>query len=445
MTKEYKDGDKNLQKQIDELTKKLDLLLKMGDGKSDLSSLNELMKKLIDLENDYRDFVERVNIEEIYRQLKFLNETKADKRDLNDIKNKIVDLYDKYDNHQLEIDAINRRLDSLFNQLLNNEGGERPTINIDFSQYVSKIDFEKHKKENDEEFKKIWEELGKLKDLINQIFDILKDKANLSDLEDLRNELLAKIKELTLGCMKKFADKNETANNFKYLEDQIKKILDMLSKKDSLNDAENWLIAKKPINGYSCAACESYIGDLRDDTHKFIPWNKMPLRDPGDKLYRMGNGFSKMLQMLNFDNNGNVSLNPNVIHEATMGSNDSNSRVGSAFPGKVQNNNYNNTNSNNINYNNNNKPLFKKRIQSANPKGRTDLKNLNINKLQPSYLKEGNKSGFVSEIQKTKNESLPDLYEGGGNSKNEDGPKIMKIFKKTSSKKGGSKDNSAIS
>ena len=438
MTKEYKDGDQNLQKQID-------LLLKMGGGKSDLSSLNELMKKIIDLENDYRDFVERVNIDEIYRQLKFLNETKADKKDLNDIKNKIVDLYDKYDNHQLEIDAINRRLDSLFNQLLNNEGGERPTINIDFSQYLPKIDFEKHKKENDEEFKKIWEELGKLKDLINQIFDILKEKANLSDLEDLRNELLGKIKELTLGCMKKFADKNETANNFKYLEDQIKKILDMLSKKDSLNDAENWLIAKKPINGYSCAACESYIGDLRDDTHKFIPWNKMPLRDPGDKLYRMGNGFSKMLQMLNFDNNGNVSLNPNVIHEATMGSNDSNSRVGSAYPGKVQNNNYNNTNSNIINYNNNNKPLFKKRIQSANPKGRTDIKNLNINKLQPSYLKEGNKSGFVSEVQKTKNELLPDLYEGGGNSKNEDGPKITRIFRKTSSKKGGSKENREIS
>ena len=418
----------------------------MGSGKSDLSSLNELMKKIIDLENDYRDFVEKVNIEEIYRQLKYLHDTKADKKDLNDIKNKIVDLYDKYDNHQLEIDAINRRLDSLFNQLLNKEGGEAPKITIDFSQYVSKIDFDKHKKENDEEFKKIWEELGKLKDLINQIFDILKEKANLSDLEDLRNELLGKIRELTLGCMKKFADKNETANNFKYLEDQIKKILDMLSKKDSLNDAENWLIAKKPINGYSCAACESYIGDLKDDTHKFIPWNKMPLRDPGDKLYRMGNGFSKMLQMLNFDNNGNVSLNPNVIHEATMGSNDSNSRIGSAFPGKVQNNNYNNTNYNNINYNNNNnKPLFKKRIQSANPKGRTDLKNININKMQPSYLKEGNKSGFVSEVQKTKNELLPDLYEGGGNGKNEDEPKITRIFRKTSSKKGGNKDNSAIS
>ena len=433
--KGYKDGDGNLQKEIDEINKKLELLLKLpkGEGKSDLSALNELMKKIIDLENEYREFVEKVNIDEIYRQLKYLHETKADKKDLNDINKAISDLNEKYDNHQVEIDAINRRLDALFSQLLNKEGGETPTINIDFAQYVSKIDFEKHKKENDEEFKKIWEEIEKLKSLINKIFEILKTKANLSDLEDLKNFLLKKIDELALGCIKKFADKNETTNNFKYLEDQIKKILDMLSKKDSTNDAENWLLAKKPVNGYSCAACESYIGDLRDDTHKFIPWNKMPLRDPGDKLYRMGNGFSKMLQMLNFDNNGNVSLNPNIINEATMGSNESNSRIASAFPVRPQIN---------MNNNNNVKPVVKKRIQSANPKGRTDLRN--INKMPQPHFKEGDKSGYISEIPKNKNELFPDIYESG-NGKNEEGPKITRVFRKTSSKKGGSKDNSAIS
>ena len=421
-----------MQKEIDEINKKLaqinsqiELLLKLprGEGKSDLSLLNDLMKRLIDLENDYKEFVERVNIEEIYRQLKFLNDTKADK----------TDVEEKYENHQNEIDTINRRLDALFSQLLNKEGGETPTINVDFSQYVSKTDFDKHKKENDEEFRKIWEEIENLKNLIKKIFDILKTKSNLSDLEELKNMLQGKIDELALGCLKKFADKNETTNNFKYLEDQLRKILEMLSKKDSLNEADNWLIAKKPINGYSCAACESNIPDLRDDSHKFIPWNKMPLRDPGDKLYRMGNGFSKMLQMLNFDNNGNVSLNPNIIHEVTMGSNENDSRIASAFPGRVQNNKINN------NYNNNPKPLFKKRIQSANPKTRTDPKNISINKLQQK-TKDENKSGLFPEVKKTKNEYFPDIYEAE-NYKNEDGPKIKKVWRKTS-KKGVSKDNS---
>ena len=268
---------------------------------------------------------------------------------------------------------------------------------------------------------------------LNMFLKLILTSIKISDLEELKNMLQGKIDELALGCLKKFADKNETTNNFKYLEDQLRKILEMLSKKDSLNEADNWLIAKKPINGYSCAACESNIPDLRDDSHKFIPWNKMPLRDPGDKLYRMGNGFSKMLQMLNFDNNGNVSLNPNIIHEVTMGSNENDSRIASAFPGRVQNNKINN------NSNNNPKPLFKKRIQSANPKTRTDPKNISINKLQQK-TKDENKSGLFPEVKKTKNEYFPDIYEAE-NYKNEDGPKIKKVWRKTS-KKGVSKDNS---
>ena len=89
--KDYKEGDEKLQKEIDELKQKLsdinsqiELLLKMprGEGKTDLSALNDLMKRLNELENNFNAFVEKVNIEEIYRQLKFLNDTKADKKDL---------------------------------------------------------------------------------------------------------------------------------------------------------------------------------------------------------------------------------------------------------------------------------------------------------------------------------------------------------------------------
>ena len=48
------------------------------------------------LEKNFNAFVEKVNIDEIYRQLKFLDETKADKKDLDD-------LSEKYNNHQIEI------------------------------------------------------------------------------------------------------------------------------------------------------------------------------------------------------------------------------------------------------------------------------------------------------------------------------------------------------
>ena len=51
-----------------------------------------------------------------------------------------------------------------------------------------------------------------------------------------------------------------------------------------------------------CASCESYLGELKDNNTSYIPWNKYPNRDI-EKLYRLGNGFSKMLQMIQLDEN----------------------------------------------------------------------------------------------------------------------------------------------
>ena len=172
----------------------------------------------------------------------------------------------------------------------------------------------------------------------------------------------------------------------------------------------------------------------------------MPLRDPGDKLYRMGNGFSKMLQMLNFDNNGNVSLSPNIINEANNNNSvENNSRIASAYVGKNRENNFNNIINNNNNLynigNNNMRSGIKKRIQSAKPKIRTDMKknmsmnnNLNIEKNGDEIIS--------NEFKKEKShEMYPDIYSNNG--KSDSGPKITKIIKKTSNKKFGNKDNIA--
>ena len=431
----YKTGDEKLQKEIDELNKKInqinsqiDLLLKLPRGTDDnkntnsdmdLSAINELMKRILNLESDYKAFVERVNIDEIYRQLKFLHETKADKKELKE----------KYDDHQMQIDAINKRLDGLFAQMLSrkNEGSDQPVIDIDFSLYLPKSEFDKYKRDTTLEFKKIWDEIKNIKDLINKISSLLNNKANLSDLEDLKNLIMAKLEELALACNKKFADRNETANNLKYLEDQIRKLFELLSssKKDTFNEADNWLLAKKPISGYSCAACESVIGNLRDDANKFIPWNKLPLRDPGDKLYRMGNGFSKMLQMLNFDSYGNVSLNPNIINEANFYNNvniNNNNNINNSINNSGQNNN-NNT----LLSNQKGKTDIKKRVQSANPKIKL---NFQENKLKNKNA--GNKeiNDATNANGKTKDDLLPDIYDMSG-TQNSEGPKITKIMKKT--------------
>ena len=55
-----------------------------------------------------------------------------------------------------ENNKINDYLRRRSAQLLQNkdEGESHPVVNVDFSQYVSKSEFDKHKKENDQEFKK---------------------------------------------------------------------------------------------------------------------------------------------------------------------------------------------------------------------------------------------------------------------------------------------------
>ena len=92
----------------------------------------------------------------------------------------------------------------------------------------------------------------------------------------------------------------------RFLDTQIKHIIDVYIKRLDKNDS-SWLIAKKPLGGFSCASCKSYLGELKNrDTYFF--WNKYPQREK-DQNYRVGNGFSRMLNMLN------VELKKNEIND----------------------------------------------------------------------------------------------------------------------------------
>ena len=137
------------------------------------------------------------------------------------------------------------------------------------------------------------------------IIESLKNRTSFKDLKVLEDVVLGKIEELKISSSKKFADHYDTSKTFKYLEQQIKYITQVFIKK--IEKGDNWLLAKKPINTV-CASCESYIGELKD-TGTYVPWNKYPSKDPNDKLYRLGNGFSKMLQMIQIDENEKKNIN----------------------------------------------------------------------------------------------------------------------------------------
>ena len=63
-------------------------------------------------------------------------------------------------------------------------------------------------------------------------------------------------------------------------------------------------MAKKPLEGHTCASCEHYIGELNNSSSsKYIPYSKLQTKE-SEKLYRAGEGYSKLLNLVSFDNSG---------------------------------------------------------------------------------------------------------------------------------------------
>ena len=102
------------------------------------------------------------------------------------------------------------------------------------------------------------------------------------------------------------------------MQENFKKLLKLLSDKEQLYEKNQNL--QSGFGGHSCASCETYIGDIRTE-QKYVNWNKFPRKEKenGDILKRVQNGYSRLLQMINFDSNGIPSLNPfaNSINNET--------------------------------------------------------------------------------------------------------------------------------
>ena len=332
---------------IIELNTKLELLLNnIGNAKDengevnlqkkfDLSGLNDFMQKLAELENKFDDYISSTKTDELNEKIKKLEDNKVDKNDFEKLKKFSDELDKKIKENNDNINEINKNIEKLKEDIniLNNEreqnkylqkkgaehereenkesniqGIDAENLDLYLAKYVLKSNYDDFLKVNKEKINKIMDELDKINNQIKEMKNALAKKSDANELSELREFLTNKLEEIINESTKKFSDKEDTSKFLKYLEDQIKNLYISLKSKTDSHLPENWLLATKPITGFSCAACESYIGDLKSEKEKFIAWNKLPTKEGGEKLYRMGNGFSKMLSMLNVDNTGNVYL-----------------------------------------------------------------------------------------------------------------------------------------
>ena len=210
-----------------------------------------------------------------------------------------------------EIVNIKKKLEVINNKVHDIEEGEYlinkknvgNSTKEDKNRYLDYRIFDEFKTQIAKEFNNINENFVNSRKLLDELIDSVRNRTSFKDLKALEDAMMSKMEDLKIASGKKFADRNEVNRTIKYLDQQIRNIVQVYIKK--IEKGDNWLLAKKPITNNLCASCESYIGDLKDvnNNNLYIPWNKYPVKDPNDKLYRMGNGYSKMLQMIQIDEN----------------------------------------------------------------------------------------------------------------------------------------------
>ena len=291
-------SDPMVKKRIEELEQSIKDLRKI---------MNEIDKKLISNVNNLNNSLKE-NISALGKEIKLkLNPNDLDgindklyslEENEKDLNSKIDSLYESNDKIKLELVSFNKKLEFLIGEFdsLKSELEKNKTIKNNDSDNNNLLDqtlFNNFKKEIISKFEKFRAITQEFDRNLNEINNSLAHFPTNKDFVQFQNTIMSMLDEFKISCSKKYMDKNEIHKNLRALENQIRILGETFKKEDT---ADNWLLAKKPLNNFQCASCEAMLKDL-DKKDNFVAWNKYPNRE--EKTYRMGHGFSRMLQMVN--------------------------------------------------------------------------------------------------------------------------------------------------
>jgi len=328
--------DMDMSNKIKEIEDKLSI---MSTGEKDSIKLldkkiSDLRKKLNNIENTIKIHLKAEEIENIKNELKDIKsamESKLSKADLKELYNnnlqcldEINDIKDKLDTNDEEITKLRedfrsaiQRMENFQGNLLLHKSNPAPHENqtlLDLSKY---IDEKKTKESMNPIFKEIdniLKELTSLKNKINEIENDYKSYVG-KKIDKLEEENNNKIADFKTFVQNKYLEKYEFNRIIKPIESQIK-IMNNISRN---HDADSWLLAKQNISCFNCASCEANIKNDSYSTADYLAWKKYP---KGEKIHRMGQGFSHMLEMMRSDiakdierNELNNEKNNNTINE----------------------------------------------------------------------------------------------------------------------------------
>ena len=282
-----------------------------------------LLKKYNSLEKKYNSLISNNKLEDleekIYQLKTELQNKKPSQQDfynlselvqthndnLENIKNEKGDMLDSLKKMKESLFLVNKKCEDLIlqnlssNKNLEDSGEAKSRQNLFLSkldEYVETSIFNEFIKEETKVNEKFKKDIDSYKQFNEEIVETLKKAASIQDLRNLEDYIIDLFDELKDKLFKLYPRKSDVNKNLKSLELQIKQIYEMIIKKEERT--ESWMLAKKPIGGFSCASCEKYLGDLKDKDGKVF-WNQLPDHEKDINTNRIGNGFSHILNLVN--------------------------------------------------------------------------------------------------------------------------------------------------
>ena len=355
LNQKSEDNDKNILetpiKNTNEKENKFDesIIHKLGNM---YHNLKESVSKSIDNNEKYvKNQIKKLEIDVIKNDIEKLRNdlnTKLNQDNLNNINLKFEDLENVSENLRTIVDdskkdirVINDKYSKLFKYLetirgqvltlLEQEDAQnkksKDEINLDLSALLTREEFFENKEKMNKKIDKILTKESDNYRMIQEIYKKLNNFVTETELQNLEQYFLNLLNETKIKIAKNYIDKTELQKNIKFLDIRIKQLEESSSKEN-----ENWLLAKKPINGFLCASCEAYIGDLKSNDD-IATWNRLADRK-GKRNYRIGHGFSTMLKLINGDIlkraekeiNNNSYINNNALKQ------DENKKINHSLP-----------------------------------------------------------------------------------------------------------------
>ena len=405
------------QETIDALDKKItDLRKKMHDINNTLK-LHMSNNETDSLKNELKDVkilldkkITKDDLKELY------NYHMNTSDEINDMKEQISLTYEDIRKLTKDINNIQQKIESINGNLAllrdNPKTGSGPII--DFSKYIDQAKLTETLRPVLKELEKIYREFDSVRRDLS-VFDEENKKNTKSQINKLDDEINKKINDLKNIIQKKYIEKIEFNKTIKTLEVQIKSLND-----EGKKDADSWLLAKRPLKCFNCASCEANIKNDYNSAD-YLPWKKYP---KGEKIHRMGQGFSHMLQMMTSEFVKSIERNElnQDLEINTKNNFGSFNSISTQINEKNNNINVNNSKDNN-DFIRNLKKNSKIKLPKVHPYSNSKLKKYKLEETLPVSDDDYNYQEVVN------NNNEDDIKE-------QNSPKILKIYKK----KGG-KDN----